>query len=143
MADTPEIQVFCVGSTSKPMSYGAVLCTTSPNGDGHVYEHSGVIGDYTKNQADIISIIMALRCIKSENRDWPVILYSPPGYASSIVNRSEDGEWRSTPQANLDLVKEVRTIVSLFKNLRLDKCKRSNEHFARCLELIEGCKKET
>lgn len=135
------IAVYAVGYVKKDeASYGAHLSTTSPDGEDVTFESSKNIGKYTKNQADLIAIIMALRCIKLDQRHLPITLHPAPGYAYQICDKSAAGKWLSTPKANVEIVEKVRATMDEFPNLRLGKVQAGNEVFLKCLEAAKTCR---
>ena len=131
-----SIEVFAVGYRKDSRAcYGAVLTV-----DDTIFESAKPLGDVTKNQADIISIIMALRCIKADRRDQKVILNSMPGYASRVIERRADGGWLTQSKANLEQVKEVRKMIEMFPDIEIRVSKKSPT-FRRCIELAQECHK--
>jgi len=102
-------------------------------------EYSGIIGDFTKNQADLICITMALRCVKSEYRDRPTILHGPSTYAVQALERGPAG-WMVKAKANIEIVQEARDAVELFKDIKICLHKKQDQ-FYKALEASRECLK--
>jgi len=132
-----DIEVFTIGYRKDSLAcYGAVLAA-----DDITFESTKILGDVTKNQADVIAVIMALRCIKADRRDQKVILNSPPGYAAKITERRADGGWLAHPKANLEIVQEARKIIETFPNIEIKNSGKKPPAFCRCIELVQECHK--
>jgi ribonuclease HI len=133
MKTAEPIEIFVASYKGEPdAGYGAFLQMSD-----NVAEYSGVVGDFTKNQADLIAITMALRCVKPEYRDRPVILHGPSAYSVQAVERGPDG-WMVKAKANQEFVQEVRETIELFKDIKIFKCKRQDQ-FHKALEAAKTC----
>ena len=118
----PRFDVYSTGYRSKDDKhaiYGAVVIATSPDGREKKIELSRVIGDFTRNQADIISMLMALDSILPEHRDCETVLHTPSNYAGQMVEKNDNGGWLSTPKANIEIVNEVRGIIDSYKSISI------------------------
>lgn len=136
------IEIYTLGYKGKSnASYGAVMKYIKPNKEVEEFESSGVLGDYTKNQADVISIVMALRCVRSTHRQIEVVLHTPPGYASQVVDRNVDGKWKANPRANIEVVNESRSFIEGFDNIKIKPVPHNKNH-DKCIELAKSCLEE-
>ena len=132
-----DIEVFTIGYKKDSLTcYGAVLTM----GD-NTFESAKVFDDVTKNQADVMAVTMALRCIKPEFRKHKVVLYSPPGYASKVLEQRTDGGWLSNPKSNLDAIQEARKTIELFSDIEVRISNKRPPAFNRCIELVKECQK--
>jgi len=132
-----QIEIFAASSRDNQMaSYGAVLHDATLD---EKFESSQIIGDYSRNQADLIAMVMALRCVKTEFKDAEIILHSPPAYASQVVERNDDNKWVSNSKANIDIVREVRGLIEEFPNLMIKKSSANEAAFKRCIEIAKIC----
>jgi len=139
MMDAPiPIEITTVGYRGQfaVAGYGAVLTM----GDIQ-FESAKPLGEFTKHQADIISITMALRCVKQSYRDGPVVLNVPSSYALRMIERRSDGAWMAHPSANADMVREARQMIDLFPNIEFrSKVNHYNDKFVkRCIDLAKKC----
>lgn len=136
-------EAHCVGYTVKDgdktkASYGAYLSAVADDGRSKEFESSSILGEYNKNQADLIAVIMTLRCIHEDQADQYVTVYTPPGYATVITTRNNDGIWKTTPKSNVDLVDELRGWAVHFDNLTFLPGNKGTEQFQRCSKLAEA-----
>ena len=132
---TEPIEIFVASYKGTPeASYGVYL----QMGD-NVAEYSGVLGDFTKNQADLIAITMALRCVKPEYCERPIILYGPSAYSIQATERGPNG-WMVKAQANQEFVREVREAIGLFKNIEVRRLGRQGQ-FHKAFEAAKTCLK--
>jgi ribonuclease HI len=123
------IMIYCVGyRTTESASYGVVLLM----GDCK-YASSGKLEDgLTKNQSDLVSVIMAMRCIKPDYYNHPIILHVPAGYVSNVLKRV-GGEWQSSIKANIKIVTDVRSTISQFSNVTIKSVSPTDPEFRECL----------
>ena len=134
----PKIEIYTTGYSQKSRtSYGAVMSAVAPDGRIMASEPSGMLGEFTKNQADIISITMALRCVLPQYRDCEIILHGPPGYGGQVVEVGETGEYKSHPKSNVELVQEARDTIKLFPNLKVVRTHNYERPFKRCMEVAK------
>ncbi len=132
---TEPIEIFVASYKGSPEAgYGVYL----QMGD-NVAEYSGVLGDFTKNQADLISVTMALRCVKFEYRDRPTILHGPSAYAVQTAERGSDG-WLVKAKANQELVQDVRESIESFKDIKICRPKKQDQYI-KALEAAKACLK--
>ena len=82
---------------------------------GHHKEISRYIGQTTNNIAELEAIRTALLAIK--NRDYPVALHSDSTYALGVLTKG----WKA--RQNVELVEEIRRLITTFKQLRFVKVK--------------------
>lgn len=132
-----HLDIFSVGyHDGRLAGYGAMLIASASDGRQKSYEVADKLGKYTKNQADLISVIMGLRCIKEDFRSLDVVLHTPPGYAGQMLERIM-GEWATVPQANIDIVTEARGSIELFPNITIEKVAGNEPHLRRCIKIAK------
>ena len=135
-----KIEVYTMGCSDKAKaSYGAVLTAVDDLGRDATYESSKLVGEYTKNQADVIAVIMALRCVKPEFTGASIILNTPSGYASQVLDKNDEGKWLVNPTKNVDLVNEVRAAISAFPGIKVQRADTKAPQFLRSSELALTC----
>lgn len=131
-----KIDVYTAGCCPKQgvSSYGAMLSAGES-----VFESAKKIGNRTKTQADMISIIMAMRCIVPDvdNRCRAVTLHISSVYAYQMLDR-QDGEWVNKVRANAEIVNEARAMICMFPNLTIDKIDSKSPQIQRCVEIAKN-----
>jgi len=133
MKTAEPIEIFVASYKGSPEAgYGVYL----QMGD-NAAEYSGVLGDFTKNQADLIAVTMALRCVKFEYRDRPTILHGPSAYAVQTTERGPDG-WLVKAKANQELVQDVREAIESFSDIKIHRPKQQDQ-FRKALEAAKAC----
>jgi len=132
------ITVQCVGFVKVQSGIGAVLSVQPPEGEKVVLEVKKAVGNHTKNQTDLIAIVMALRSIKPERRGWPITLYAPPGYAYLMLEKNDIGNWMSHTKTNQELVDQARDAVSACPKITVKKANSNDPTFLKCLELAKS-----
>ena len=129
-----KIRVYTIGYRSlNRVSIGTLLVAESDEG---VVEKviNRRMPNITKNQADVIAITMSLQCIKPEYRQENIELYAPPGYAFSMVERNDDGSWKSEPKINVDEINAARAMIDKYSGFELKKNNVMSPEFKRCIE---------
>ena len=129
-----KIDVYSIGfSDGKVSGYAATLIGGDPV---QTFISTKVFSKcFNKQQADVLSIIMALRCIKPEYMNAEVILHSPTGYAGQVVGRN-DGKWLTVAKANKAIVDEVRDLILRFPNITIVEVVHGDKHRSDCIELV-------
>lgn len=119
--------------------YGCLLKT-----EYHEFKKSGLVetkrikyrGVKTmKKYADLMSVYVVLQCIKD---DADIKLYTPPGYAYDVLERSVYGRWMYNTKQNRDLVDKVRSIVLSFSNIDIEPISLASDEFHRCIKLAKA-----
>ncbi len=132
-------EAYSVGySKDKQAGYGACLEAVSDDGRTREFASTSHLGDFNKNQADLISVMMAMRCINEEHVDQEVVIHTPPGYATMLTDRNSDGAWKTTPGSNVELVEELRGWAGRFSNLTFKPGTKSTEQFKKCFKMAEA-----
>jgi ribonuclease HI len=112
------VEVYTDGACSGnpgPCGYGAVL----RRGDDYE-EISQYLGQGTNNIGELMAIRVALEHIDDKSR--PVRLFTDSTYCIGVLTQG----WKA--KANQELIAEIRTLMSKFKDLRLIKVKGHSGH---------------
>lgn len=91
---------------------------------------------YTRNQCDLIAVIMGIRCIKDEYRDAQINLHLMPGYQAMMLDIDENGEWIANPKKNVEYVDMARDSIAELENVKVDKVSKNDAGIKACYELI-------
>jgi len=94
-----------------------------------------IVEGYTKNQADVMAMIMALRGVRPGSRSLPTVFYAPLGYASQMIERGLDGQWLANPKANIAMIATARSLIKEFTNLTINKPNGSDPQFLECMKM--------
>jgi len=79
--------------------------------DKREYVHD-VSGDHTLNQIELLAVQFAILGAKPTISMGTIGISTPSAYVADMLERDEDENWIKTPKSNVELVEEIRSLLS-------------------------------
>ena len=95
------------------------------------------VGNSTKPRAEILAATYGLMAIERKFRKVCPVTICVPRYVAGLLERGEDGEYKTNPKKNAEEVKQLREWASYFTRLKI--VPSSVADLSRCLALARTC----
>jgi ribonuclease HI len=87
----------------------------------HEWKRSFNGGNITSNQAEMKAVEYAIKSIKPEFANEDIMIKSSGRYVQMMLERNQ-GKWVKEPRTNIELTKEIRSLVERFGKFSIESC---------------------